>query len=177
MDELADMYRTKLKEMYDTPPSTFSAFTDPFNVQKPASWAAYNELGGKGEAGGDTDALRHLLGAATLTKRQGPFYAEGALSWHESPKIPDYFFGGSAQRPADRWMDEHNNKIGIEIGRKAKTYDEAFEMAKQAIKDKKVRYVDQYVAPPTKPSAPKRDYVDETINSATDLIRNLFSRK
>jgi len=128
----------ELKDMYNAQPSWLSSLADPYTVKRPASWAAYNELGGTGESGGDTDALRHLLAAATLSKRQGAL-SEMALNWHENPNIPQFLGGGYGQRESDRQMDLHNNALGLEIGRKAKTYDEALAMAKQAIKSGKAK--------------------------------------
>ena len=110
-----------LKELFDSKPGMFSALSDPFTIKKPASWAAYNEYGDAGEVGGKTDALRHLLGAATLAKRQGPAYAEAALNWHENPNVPQFLGGGYGQREGDRQMDLHNMLLVWKLPKRQRT--------------------------------------------------------
>lgn len=167
----------ELRDLYNQSPSMFSALSDPFTIKKPASWAAYNEYGDEGEVGGKTDALRHLLGAATLAKRQGPSYAETALNWHENPNVPQFLGGGYGQREGDRAMDLHNNVLGMEIAQKAKTYDEALGMAKKYVKEGKVKYSNENYNVPVPTTTGKVDYIDKAINSSSDLIRSMFSRK
>ena len=165
-----------LKELFDTPASMLSALSDPFTIKKPASWAAYNEFGDRGEVGGDTDALRHLLGAATLARRQGPTYAQLALDWHENPNIPQFLGGGYGQRAGDRAMDVHNNKLGLEIAQKAKNYDDALSMAKRYVKEGKIKYSNENYNVPPPTTTGKTDYVDKAIQAPVDLIRSMFSK-
>lgn len=166
----------ELKDLYNQNPSMFSALSDPWTVRKPASWAAYNEYGDEGEVGGKTDALRHLLGAATLAKRQGQGYAETALNWHENPNIPQFLGGGYGQRAGDRAMDLHNNALGLEIAKKAKTYDEALAMAKQHIKQGKVKYSNEDYSKPVNTGPRKPDVIDQIFDNPIDLIRSMFSK-
>ena len=136
-----------LKDLYNTSGSMWNMLSDPFTVKKAATSTANTELGEESLSGGQTDALRHLLGAATLAKRQGPDYASRVLNLHENPNIP--FLGGYGQRDVERQMDLHNNALGMEISQKAKNYDEALQMAKQYIATKKVK-----LAPPPEPVKP-----------------------
>lgn len=165
-----------LKDLYNTPAKPWETLSDPFTIKKPASWAAYNEFGESGESGGKTDALRHLLGAATLTRRQGPEYAARALDWHENPNVFQFLGGGYGQREEDRQMDLHNNTIGMHIGNTAKTYDEALAMAKKFIEENRVRYAKDIPPVSTEVSKPQTDYVDSAINGGVDLVRRMFSK-
>ena len=164
-----------LQELFNSPAPIWSKLSDPFTIKSPASWAAYNEFGDAGESGGKTDALRHLLGAAALTRRNGPEYATKVLNWHENPNVFQFLGGGYGQSEADRIMDLHNNTLGMHIGTTAKNYDEALQMAKQFIKEGRVRYAND--VPKTSVQKPaQRDYVDEGINGGVDLIRRMFSK-
>jgi hypothetical protein len=167
----------ELRDLYNQSPSFFSPLSDPFTIKKPASWAAYNEYGDRGEVGGDTDALRHLLGAATLAKRQGSGYAETALNWHENPNIPQFLGGGYGQREGDRAMDLHNNKLGMEIAQKAKTYDEALGMAKKYIKEGKVKYSKEDYSKPVSKAPSQPDVIDQIFSNPVDLVRSMFTPK
>jgi hypothetical protein len=164
-----------LADLFNAKPGMFSSLSDPFTIKKPASWAAYDVYGDSGESGGKTDALRHLLGAAALTRRQGPAYAEKVLNWHENPNVFQFLGGGYGQTEADRLMDLHNNTLGMHIGTTAKNYDEALQMAKRFIEENRVRYADKPV-PAAKPAVPQRDYIDDTANAGVDLIRRMFSK-
>jgi hypothetical protein len=159
----------ELRDLWNQQPGLLSALNDPMTLKSPASWAAYNELGGAGESGGDTDALRHLLGAAALTKRQGSTYANAALNWHENPMIPTFLGGGYGQREEDRAMDLYNNQLGIEIGQKAKSYDEALALAKQAIKERKAKVANtNYNKAEVK--QPAYDPIDAALDKPAQLV-------
>ena len=159
----------ELKDLWNEKPGMLSMFTDPDTIKKPASWAAYNQLGGAGESGGNTDALRHLLGAATLARRQGATNSHIALDWHENPNIPVFLGGGYNQPEHDRAMDLHNNALGMQIGLTAKSYDEALNMAMKLIKEKKVKLAEDRPPPQEKPKA--YDPIDEFINSNSDKLK------
>ena len=163
-----------LRELYNEKPGLLSMFMDPHTIKSPASWAAYNKLGGTGESGGDTDALRHLLGAATLARRQGPTYAQTALNWHENPNIPIFLGGGHGQPEADRAMDLHNNTLGLQIGSTAKSYDEALDMAMKLIKEKKVKFAEK---PPEVLQDKPRGYdpIDSVIDKGSDKLKQFGS--
>jgi len=161
----------ELKDLWNEKPGMLSMFMDPHTIKSPASWAAYNQLGGAGESGGNTDALRHLLGAATLARRQGPTYAQTALNWHENPNIPVFLGGGHGQPEHDRAMDLHNNALGMQIGTTAKTYDEALNMAMKLIKDKKVKLAENVPPPQEKPRG--YDPIDSAIDKGSDKLLQL----
>lgn len=161
----------ELKDLWNEKPGMLSMFMDPHTIKSPASWAAYNQLGGGGESGGDTDALRHLLGAATLARRQGPTYAQTVLNWHENPNIPVFLGGGHGQPEHDRAMDLHNNALGMQIGTTAKTYDEALNMAMKLIKDKKVKLAENVPPPQEKPRG--YDPIDSVIDKGSDKLLQL----
>ena len=167
---------TTLADLFNNKPGLMDALSDPFTIKSPASWAAYDVYGDSGESGGKTDVLRHLLGAATLTRRQGPGYAAKALDWHENPNVFQFLGGGYGQRPEDRQMDLHNNTLGMHIGSTAKTYDEALQMAKQFINEGRVRYAKDIPEPATQNQPPQTDYVDSAINGGVDLVRRMFSK-
>jgi len=158
-----------LEQLYNEKPGLLSMFTDPHTIKSPASWAAYNQLGGGGESGGDTDALRHLLGAATLARRQGATNSHIALDWHENPNIPVFLGGGYNQPEHDRAMDLHNNALGMQIGLKAKSYDEALDMAMKLIKDKKVKLSENVPPPQEKPK--RYDPIDSVIDKGSDKLK------
>ena len=63
-----------------------------------------------GEANGYDDATRHMTWSANLAQKYGPVRAATITNAHES-KI------GVRNDPAQKAMDQHNNRIGIEIGR------------------------------------------------------------
>lgn len=146
-----------LRDLYNTDPSLLSTFTDPHTIKGLATTVADQELGKEMVSGGQTDALRHLLGAATLAKRQGPSVAGTVLNWHENPNVFQFLGGGYGQRENDRQMDLHNNALGMEIGQKAKNYDEALNMAKQYIKEKKVRLAPKEPEAPVSKAIPEHD--------------------
>lgn len=81
-----------------------------------------------GHIGGPNDALRHIIGAAELTRRYGPSAAFVILEVNE-------LMGNryDKQSDADEAMDHHNNAIGIELGRGAKSYEEIVERAKALV--------------------------------------------
>ena len=75
---------------------------------------------------GPGDAYRHIIGAAEMTRRHGAAMALAALNAHEMGQ-------GTGQSDDERAMDEHNNEIGVAIGRRAATYDEVVTRARAAI--------------------------------------------
>jgi hypothetical protein len=147
-----------LKDLYNTDSSLLSVFSDPSKIKDLATMVADQELGGEHTSGGKTDALRHLLGAAALGKRQ-PALAETMLNWHENPNVFQFLGGGYGQRDVERQMDLHNNALGLEIAKKAKNYDEALHMAKQYVREGKVK-----LAPPEAPTPVSKDIPEHDRN-------------
>ncbi|QWP78122.1 hypothetical protein J5226_06920 [Lysobacter sp. K5869] len=65
-----------------------------------------------GRNNGPADAYRHLLLSAELTRQFGEGYARAALDFHE-------WDGNRAGQAADtNRMDEHNNELGIALGKR-----------------------------------------------------------
>lgn len=65
-----------------------------------------------GRNNGPADAYRHLLLSAELTRQFGESYARAALDFHE-------WDGNRAGQAADtNRMDEHNNELGIALGKR-----------------------------------------------------------
>ncbi|CAB4240556.1 hypothetical protein UFOVP39_4 [uncultured Caudovirales phage] len=161
-----------LQELFNTPPGMFSKISDPFDLRYLANQAAIDEYGWKNRSGGETDALRHLLGVGILTKRHGPEYAQTISDLHENPYIP--WIGGLGQSEADRNMDLYNNKLGIQLGTQAKSYEDLLQTAKQYVDSGKVQRA--VVPQPKAAKPPSRDYVDDAINGSVNLIKQMFSR-
>lgn len=91
------------------------------------------EMGYQGVNRGKADALRHLLLSAEL-QRQHPMIAGPLLFGHEY--VTNLLQG---QREDDRNQDLHNNALGREIGRKAKTRDEVERMARSLVDEGRAR--------------------------------------
>lgn len=78
---------------------------------------------------GPADAVRHIVLAAELRRRAGLGAARILLEGHE---FPDRFNSG---RSASTAMDDANNRLGLAIGGRARSYAEVVEMARAAIRD------------------------------------------
>jgi hypothetical protein len=160
-----------LQDLYNSPTGMFSKVTDPFTIKDLANQYAQEIYGSSGSVGGKADALRHILGAAMLAKRQGQSYADTITGLHENPYLP--FIGGIGQHPADKAMDEYNNRLGMELGSSALDYNDLVTKARQYVDIGKAKQVGKRESLPTQPS---RDYVDEAINGGVDLIRRMFTK-
>ncbi|TAH34016.1 MAG: hypothetical protein EYC62_05795 [Alphaproteobacteria bacterium] len=100
---------------------------EPGSVSDAALKAAINsQLPGR--ANGPADAYRHLIWAGELTRRYGENLAVLGVNLHET----SVYKKGSKEEEQHK-IDNHNNKLGVEIGKKAKTWEEVKEMAKEKI--------------------------------------------
>lgn len=102
-----------------------------------------NELyGSKGTVMGASDAYRHIVGQALYARKFGETIA-GAMGnfneWKFSEQDRDVYKEESE-------MDRKNNAIGLEIARKAKTEEDVYRMAQEAIKNKEAIYYDNETA-------------------------------
>lgn len=102
-----------------------------------------NELyGSKGTVMGASDAYRHIVGQALYARKFGETIA-GAMGnfneWKFSEQNRDVYKEESE-------MDRKNNAIGLEIARKAKTEEDVYRMAQEAIKNKEAIYYDNETA-------------------------------
>ncbi len=84
-----------------------------------------------GYGNGPADAYRHIIVTAELARRFG-YDAASWLAWTNEMRgthgPSDY-----RQDPAGRPMDDHNNAIGLDIGRRARSYEDVVRMARAAI--------------------------------------------
>jgi hypothetical protein len=81
-----------------------------------------------GYTDGPADALRHIVGIAELRRRMGPV---GARIIGDGNEILAWERGGwSDAIPMDLW----NNRIGREIGARARTYEEVLSLSRDAIR-------------------------------------------
>lgn len=84
------------------------------------------------------DAARHMLAAATITRKYGPKAAELLGKAHEYTSNPHTFFSafGVGKARDDLPYDLHNNQVGVELAARAKSQAELEKlvevMAKQA---------------------------------------------
>jgi len=104
----------------------FTKFRDNFTGYGPAKREAENSRL-PGLHNGPGDAYRHIIGAAEATRRHGETATRAALADHEDKS------DRKGQPAKERKMDDHNNEIGIAIGRRAITYDEVVRQARVAI--------------------------------------------
>lgn len=81
------------------------------------------------------DAARHMLAAGTLARKYGPGVAEfmgKAHEWSESPLKALMMAIGAGQMPKDYQQDLHNNALGIELARRARSQRELEDLVQQA---------------------------------------------
>lgn len=109
-----------LEQMYNEKPGWFSKLTDPWTLNKLVTQEARQTHGIGEDIGGTGDAYRHLLASAILTKRHGPDYAETIGNMHEWP-VP-WIGAGFNPAPEDTAMDLHNNALGRQLVKEAKSY-------------------------------------------------------
>ena len=81
------------------------------------------------------DAARHMLAAGTMARKYGPAVADLAGKTHEyatSPLRALMMMLGRGQMPPDYEQDMHNNALGIEMARRAKSQRELEDMVQDA---------------------------------------------
>ena len=100
--------------------------TKKIGIDETLDWAS-QDRGYQGDSRGKGDAMRHLLLSAEL-QRVHPMLAGPLLYGHEY--VTNVLQG---QRRDDRDQDLHNNRLGREIGRKAKNRDEIERMARETL--------------------------------------------
>lgn len=111
--------------------SLLSYLTEPFTVNSQATKAAELAYPISEQADMRGDAFRHLVGSALLAKRKGVPYAEFITNLHEAKWLP--VIGGMGNSPSETKKDLYNNALGLDIAKKAKSYDDIVNMAKQYI--------------------------------------------
>jgi hypothetical protein len=74
----------------------------------------------------ERDAARHMLAAATMSRKFGPRTAEFLGKAYERTSSPESFFSmfGIGKPREDYEMDVHNNKVGVDLGSRATSQEE-----------------------------------------------------
>jgi hypothetical protein len=113
-----------------------------FDMKSKAEVPGNKLYGSKGTVMGASDAYRHIVGQALYARKFGETIA-GAMGnfneWKFSEQDRDVYKEESE-------MDRKNNAIGLEIARKAKTEEDVYRMAQEAIKNKEAIYYDNETA-------------------------------
>lgn len=93
---------------------------------------------------GKGDAMRHLVWQALMAKQYGNKLANLAGQWHELPLGEDlqpYLHTADAeQMPEEKANDLYNNQLGREIAAKAKSIEDIYLLAKEAVDSGKAKY-------------------------------------
>ena len=120
------------------PRTYLQMFTDPFDVADVAYQEANTRYDKKGMIGGKNDAFRHLVGTALLAQRRGEPYAKFITNLHETEILPGgYGARGHSKEQVD--MDLYNNQLGLDIARKAKSYDDLIRLATEYVNTNKAQ--------------------------------------
>jgi hypothetical protein len=80
------------------------------------------------------DAARHMLASGTLARKYGPTAAEMLGKLHEIGTSPLRFIGsklGISEMPVDYEQDLHNNRLGIELGKRSKSQKDLEDLVQQ----------------------------------------------
>ena len=85
----------------------------------------------RGYGNGPADAYRHIIVTAELTRRFGYSVAYGLATANEWNGTHDP--ERNAQAAAGRPMDDHNNAIWLDIGRRARSYEDVVRMARAEV--------------------------------------------
>jgi hypothetical protein len=104
---------------------------DWFAIRAAADGAVESQLPGR--ENGPADAYRHLLWGAELTRRFGEDAARRILEGHEIQSTLSTMIARDGQTPEAAAMDGHNNELSIELGKRARTWDEVKQGAQEII--------------------------------------------
>lgn len=91
------------------------------------------------------DAARHMLASGTLARKYGPTAAEMLGKLHEIGTSPMRFIGsklGISEMPVDYEQDLHNNRIGIELGKRSKSQKDLEDLVQQMAEQAKGQRVE-----------------------------------
>lgn len=127
----------KFKEAFDTSAGKLReglggalGYSEPM---KKAEEKSTSEYSAGSQYQGEGDALRHILFSALATKAYGSDKPTKIMSY-----LNEYVKGALSESD-DRDMDLTNDTIGREIGLKAKSEEEIFKLAKEAIESGKAK--------------------------------------
>jgi hypothetical protein len=131
-----------------TPYAVISKAVDWFNKpgyfdMKTVAEKPGNQLyGSEGTVLGASDAYRHLVGSALYARKFGETIAKGLGNYNEwkfSEQDRNLY-----KEESD--MDRFNNALGLEIAKKAKTEEDVYRLAREAIENNKAFYYDNITA-------------------------------
>ena len=115
-----------------------------FSVPTYAETVAYEMYPGQRGQGDQRDAARHMLAAGTLARKYGPKWADRLGRFHEYKTSPLAAFKtmlGMGEMPPDYTQDMHNNMLGIELAKRAKSQEDLEAMinalAEKSVTEKK----------------------------------------
>ena len=104
-----------------------------FSVPTYSETVAFEMYPGQKGQDDQRDAARHMLAAGTLSRKYGAGPAEFIGKAHEYVTSPlqavKSLFGG--KMPDDYGMDTHNNKVGAQLGQRAKTQAELEDLVQE----------------------------------------------
>lgn len=128
---------TKFKEVFDTTAgkirSGMSGTLGYGEAMNKAEEKSTSEFSPSSQYQGEGDAMRHILFSALATKAYGSDKPTKIMSY-----LNEYVKGALSEND-DRDMDLTNDTIGREIGLKAKSEEEIFKMAKEAVTSGKAK--------------------------------------
>ena len=107
-----------------------------FSVPTYAETVAYEMYPGQQGQFDHRDAARHMLAAGTLTRKYGDTAAQSLGNLHEIKTSPFRWIGsklGVSEMPVDYEQDLHNNRIGIELGKRSKSQKDLEDLVMQEI--------------------------------------------
>jgi hypothetical protein len=107
-----------------------------FSVPTYAETVAYEMYPGQQGQFDHRDAARHMLAAGTLTRKYGDTAAQNLGNLHEITTSPFRWIGsklGVSEMPVDYEQDLHNNRIGIELGKRSKSQKDLEDLVMQEI--------------------------------------------
>jgi hypothetical protein len=109
-----------------------------FDMKQKAEIPGNKLYGSKGTVLGASDAYRHIVGQALYARKFGETIASAMGKLHE------YQFSEQDKElyKQESDMDRHNNAIGLRIAREAKTEEDVYRLAQEAIKNKEAIYLD-----------------------------------
>mgnify|MGYP000468675013 CR=1 FL=1 len=109
-----------------------------------------------------SDAMRHLLWTAEMSRKFSPETAKNVSDWHEK-EIPFGFFGGTHNQPEDqKQMDLYNNALGIKIGQKSNSYEDTVRLARETVDSGKAYIINE------PPQRNHRLYLDNKLEGLLD---------
>ena len=113
-----------------------------FDIKEKAVDAGNKLYGSEGTVLGASDAYRHIVGQALYARKFGEPIA-GTMG-----KLREMYFSEQDQElyKEESDMDKKNNAIGLRIAKKAKTEEDVYRLAQEAIKNKEAFYYDNETA-------------------------------